>query len=342
MANTDKSSTHQHTVRGTPTTSTGVHSHALTATDAALAAITARIKTLEAQMADVILTITKITGPTVPPGPGPVPPPVQPPVPPPIEPTPGTQITVARGGKGVVITANNQVVENVVITGPGFTTYDGSTYGIYGSGAYSGVIIRHCTIRKMGHSGIWLVGLTNVTIEDCVIEDVAYAGIMTVGVAGGTIQRNTIRRVGNDGAGSVGNNAYGIAISGTSTRSSDIDVLHNTIDYVPMWHGLDTHGGLRITFHGNTVRRAPRAIFVTSQSGGFLSTDCVIDGNLFTDPIQVTGGTNPTWATTYDTRDCSFTNNHVGSAYASTTVYDYTDLSTGLTESGNTAAETLP
>jgi len=330
---------HKHSISGKPTTATAGHSHELDEVEAALAK-------LEAQMGDVILRITKLEAPPVtPPAPPPVEPPPTPPppVPPPPTPPPGlTRVNVAAGGKGVTITANNQVVENLEIVGPGFTTYDGKTYGIYGSGSYSGVVIKNCIIRKMGHSGIWLVGLVNVTIQDCTIEDVAYAGVYLVGVDGGSVLRNTIHRVGNDGKSSgVGNNAYGIAVGGIGSVSSDILVEDNVIDYVPMWHGLDTHGGLRITFRGNTVRHCPRAMFVTALSVG-LSTDCVITENLFTDPLEITGGTDKGWCTTFDTRDCSFTNNHIGAAYGSTTVYDYQGQSTGLVQSGNTVGETLP
>jgi hypothetical protein len=297
-----------------------------------VAALTSRVAALEVSMANVVLSISKLTQS------------LPPPVPPPVEPTPGTQIVVAAGGKGVRITANNQVVENLVITGPGAGSYDTTTDGIYGLGAYTGVIIRHVTIRGMRHAGIWLDGLVNPLIEDVVIEDVGYVGIMAVRVVGGTIQRNTIRRVGYGTTGlPEGNNAYGIAISGYEpTPSSDILVADNVIEDVPLWHGLDTHGGQRITFSGNTVRRAPRAIFLTSMTTT-KATDCVVSGNLFTEPVAtVPPGTNAVAMTTYDTVGCAFTGNVIGSAYGAPTVYDYLGQSTGLTQSGNVNGEALP
>jgi hypothetical protein len=332
MTSTNPIASHTHTVSGKRTTAAGGHSHGLTATDTALAAAVARITALEASMANVVLSITQIQQS------------LPPPVPPPIEPTPGTQITVTAGNKGVRITANNQVVENVVITGPGDASYDTTTDGIYGLGAYTGVIIRHVTIRGMRHAGIWLDGLVNPLIEDVVIEDVGYAGIMAVRVVGGIFRRNTIRRVGDGTTGlPENNNAYGIAISGYEpTPSSDILVEDNVIEDVPLWHGLDTHGGQRITFHHNTVRRAPRAIFVTSMTTT-KATDCVISDNLFTEPVAtVPPGTNAVAMTTYDTVDCAFTGNVIGSAYGAPTVYDYSGLSTGLTQSGNVNGEALP
>ena len=253
-----------------------------------------------------------------------------------------TAVSVPSGGKGVTVNRDGQVIENLVITGPGFTTWDGGTYGIFGSGGLRDVVIRNCTIRGMGHSGIWLAGLVNPTIEDCLIEDVAYAGIYLIGVTGGSALRNKIHRVGNDGKSTgVSNNAYGICVGGIGTISSDILVADNEVTDVPMWHGLDTHGGLRITFRHNVVRRTPRAIFVTNLSIG-KSTDCVIDRNLFTEPVEVAGGTDKGWATTAGTVRCAFTGNVGGSAYGAPTVYDYQGLSTGLVQWGNVAGEALP
>jgi hypothetical protein len=258
----------------------------------------------------------------------------------------GTTINVPSGGKGVTITQNNQIVENLTIIGPGATESVG-TYGIYANGAYSGVVIRNCTIKNISGSGMWLINLVNPVIEDCIIEDVAYSGIMTLGWTGGRISRNTIRRVGVNGPFNGNNNAYGIAISGltSTTRSSDVIVNDNIITDVPFWHGLDTHGGLRITFSHNTVRRSPRAVFITSgdfSGGEYFATSCVIKDNLFTEPVQVSGGTNPTAMTTYATSNCSFTGNHIGAAYGSAGVYDYLGQSTGLVQSNNIISETLP
>jgi parallel beta-helix repeat protein len=261
-------------------------------------------------------------------------PPVVPP-PPVIIPVVST-ISVAAGGKGVTINRDGQVIENLVITGPGCATYDGATYGIFGSGAFRDVAIRHCTIRNLAHSGIWLDGLVNPVIEDCVIEDVAYAGIMFVGVQGGRISRNTVRRVGVTGHQEPDCNAYGIAVAG-----SDVLVDENEVTDVPLWHGLDTHGGLRITFRRNVVRRTPRAMFVTT--GASPAADCVVTGNLLTEPAPLLpGGTNPVAITTYQTVGCTIAGNVIGAAYGAPTAYDYGALSTGLVQSGNVTGEALP
>ncbi len=76
----------------------------------------------------------------------------------------------------------------------------------------------------------------------------------------GTISSNTVQRIGVQLAN--GDNAYGIAVSayGGEPRSSDVTVTGNTVEDVPTWHGLDTHGGLRIAFTNNTVRRASRPV----------------------------------------------------------------------------------
>lgn len=319
--NTDKNTPHNHAVSGKTTTSTGVHSHSLTATDAALAALDARLKALETPIV--------------------VPPPVEPPPTP-----PPTTITVAAGGKGVTITRSGQVVENLTIVGPGCAT-NGSTFGIYGQGAFDGVVIRNCVVRGFDRDGIHLDGLTNVTVENCTVEDISYTGIMLISVVGGMIRGNTVRRIGviTSPVDGTTHNAYGIAATDTGgPRSADLLIEGNTIMDVPRWHGLDTHGGLRLVFRGNTVRRTPRAVFITS-SNTYKATDCLVDANLFTEPIPFTSasfGTNPEAMTAAYTVNCRFTNNHIGAAYGSVMVNDYASASTGLVQSNNTTGETLP
>ena len=87
-----------------------------------------------------------------------------------------------------------------------------------------------------------------------------------------------------------GDNAYGIAVSayGGEPRSSDVTVTGNTVEDVPTWHGLDTHGGLRIAFTNNTVRRASRALFITTDTSGNRATDITVTGNVFGSPAPVT------------------------------------------------------
>ena len=264
--------------------------------------------------------------------------------PPPVVVPVQTAVTVAAGGKGVTVTRDGQIIENLLITGPGCATYDGATFGIFGGGTFRDVVIRHCTISGLAHSGAWLEGLINPIIEDCVIEDVAYSGIMVVGVVGGRASRNTVRRVGVTGH-QQDSNAYGIAVSGQATPSSDFIVEDNLVTDIPLWHGLDTHGGQRIIFRRNTVRRVPRAIFLTTDPGQ--ATGCSVIGNLFTEPAPLTGGgTNPVAITTYKTANCSFTGNAIGAAYGAPTVYDYIGGdgigSTGLVQSGNVTGEALP
>lgn len=250
MTTTDKSSTHGHRLGTKPTTNTGVHSHGLTATDA-------RIAALEAQMADAVLRITKLEGPTVPPGPGPVPPPIQPPVPPPIEPTPGTglaaaiaatpvggtlditgkiyagpvtinkamtlvggTIRCAAGTHGINVTANSVTIDGTVITGSQCASMDADEYGI----------------MCQGTAGTWRTGLT---IQNTTISNFGWGGIFFEYVDGFTIDHNTVNdikyggirgRVVTDGTitfntvrridaqgGGAGDNAYNIAVEDFGT-----------------------------------------------------------------------------------------------------------------------------
>ncbi len=55
-------------------------------------------------------------------------------------------------------------------------------------------------------------------------------------------------------------NSYGILAARDTNQSleaaprcSDIEIVGNDVRNVPMWEGIDTHGGVRITVEGNTV-----------------------------------------------------------------------------------------
>jgi hypothetical protein len=73
-------------------------------------------------------------------------------------------------------------------------------------------------------------------------------------------------------------NAYGITLSRAygggleeHPRSADVEVRSNTIVDVPHWEGLDTHGGQRIVFAENVIRRVLYPIVVrgaADESGG--------------------------------------------------------------------------
>jgi outer membrane biosynthesis protein TonB len=221
----------------------------------------------------------------------------------------GATVTVGSGQTAVWVTASNVTLDGLHISGGGVAQY-----------------------------GIAAHSVSGLTIRNSTITDIAYAGIMTLSVSGGTINSNMVQRIGMRLA--DGDNAYGIAISAYAGEppSSNVLVTGNTVEDVPTWHALDTHGGLRITFSSNTVRRCSRALFITSDDSNNRATTITVSGNQFLSPGSVTY--NLVSITTYATSGATFTANTIsGWGAASPTSaqpwYDYNDLSTGLTGSGN-------
>ena len=194
--------------------------------------------------------------------------------------------------------------------------------------------IRNCRINGFG-TAIDARHVENLVVEDCVIEDAAYAGVLVYSGIGGRISGNAISRigVGVDVNGPDENNAYGIALSRIATpdfsadpRSSDFIVDHNVIDNVPLWHGIDTHAGRRITISDNVIRRAPRPIFVTVDGIGTHPEDITVIGNRIEDGIEVPDGTNLRAITLVNLERGVIEDNLVSTKYPKPWVYDYVGL----------------
>lgn len=232
----------------------------------------------------------------------------------------------------ITVTTNGAVIDGLIFS------------GTYGTGSAitvkaDNVTIRNCNI-KLFRQGIEAQKCKNLIIESNTITDCDYAGVLSTTQIGGRISKNTIQRIGaarTDLSTSAQNNAYGIAVSNYSgdAPSSDVLVEANIVEDVPLWHGLDTHNGVRITFKDNIVRRTPRALFVTKSTTS--PTDCVVTGNQFLEAITKTGGTNKQAVTLNGVKGITFLNNKSSVTYGKPMIQDYTgggESSTGIVETG--------
>ncbi len=242
----------------------------------------------------------------------------------------GARIRPAANTRGLIVTASNVTIDSVVIVGRQATSYRWNEVGILTTGSISNLVVRNSIIQRFGNSGIWLGTTSNARIVRNTIKDVVYAGIMDITGSGDRIARNTVRRVGLSHAQS---NAYGIAISNEGgALSRDIVVRRNLVVRVPTWHGLDTHGGQRIKFAGNTVKRTPRALFITSDSQGRQAAGITVVGNRF---LRPTPTSDRTAVTTYATRNVTVTGNTSRDWGRGNFFHDFQGLSTGLRVSSN-------
>jgi parallel beta helix pectate lyase-like protein len=131
--------------------------------------------------------------------------------------------------------------------------------------------VEGCRFRYFGGSGIWTWHLWDSDLEDNVFEMCGRDGIRDYSPQRNNYFRNEFRDIGPGYDGVAGfTNAYAI----TTTRASHLDggsliaqpvpqdclFAFNEIDGVPTWAGFGTHGGRRLTYFANTVRRCFLAI----------------------------------------------------------------------------------
>ncbi len=182
-----------------------------------------------------------------------------------------------------------------VIRGPQFQTYVAYQGGLRVLGLratpLAGVRIIRPDIQGFGDIGIRADFVDDLLIEGALVQDCVYGGIGLHSARNSRVAASIVRRIGIFGSEANSRNAYGIYFTqqdpSTDYRSSDCLADLNLVEDVPMWHGFDTHGGLRVTFRGNTARRCRFGVYVTS--GGVNATDVDVDGNL----IEEHRSTNP-------------------------------------------------
>ena len=206
----------------------------------------------------------------------------------------GTIHQTTTGAKGLVIGGSNVTIEGLTLKGRlSAAAYASGEYAIdlvapNLAGSYTGIVIRGVTITMWGYAGISLRFADGFRIVDCDVSTVGYTGIQVLSGANGLIRGN---RVQNIGPGSSGN-MYGIALSYSGTESAsdpstrDTVVDGNLISGVA-WEGLETHGGLRITFSNNTILGCKTGI-AFAQASVTAITGGVVTGNVV-DTLNDTG-----------------------------------------------------
>jgi hypothetical protein len=121
------------------------------------------------------------------------------------------------------------------------------------------------------------------------ITSIVYAGIAGLSADDIKVENNYIGQI---GVGIVGD-AYGCFIDRNESSlavfplSKNCSMSNNTVEDVPNWHGLDTHGGQHFVFANNIIRNCHRAINVTgSDNASNVETwgpkFCVVSNNTIT------------------------------------------------------------
>lgn len=226
----------------------------------------------------------------------------------------GGTLRVPAGSPGVTVGADDVTLDSLRLVGEQAGTYDFNEMGVV-AWATPDLPIRRLTIRyseisSFGGFGTYLRNVEDLRLEANDVHDIVYAGLMVLSGREGAIEGNTVRRIGMVGAEANENNAYGIALTtqgADEPATSDFVVARNVVEDVPTWHALDTHGGVRIVFRENTVRRSMRGIFVTTTSADHQPADIEIVDNQLLSPAPVE--TNLAAITLYRAQGVTITGN---------------------------------
>lgn len=252
----------------------------------------------------------------------------------------GATVHPPAGAAAVTVAADDVTLERLTITGAQAITFDIAEIGVVARGTPEKPIrrlaVRDSEISMLGGFGVYLAGIEDVRLQANDVHDVVYAGLMVLSSTGGVVDDNVIRRIGVEGSAANQGNAYGIALTtrpGGDVPTSDVVVRGNTVEDVPTWHALDTHGGRGIAFEANTVRRSMRGIFVTSDDAGNRPTRISIVDNRLLSPSPVSS--NLAAVTLYLAVSVTITGNVVEGWGAGNFVRDFESGSSGVVIDGN-------
>jgi len=212
--------------------------------------------------------------------------------------------------QGILVTANNVQFKDPIITGPQFALARAAQCGIkaYGIDNFatlaaptyiSGLKIIGGRITNWGRAGIEMQFVEDFEISGVSIENVYYYGIAGSSVKNGRIHHNEIRNITGTTAGTIYGNILTVDSHAGSTAvtdpaSRDVLVDHNYIYNIPTWQGLDTHGGVNITFNENVIIDCKWGINASSYTSSF-GIDYPVENTVITGNTIITTVAAPSY-----------------------------------------------
>lgn len=200
---------------------------------------------------------------------------------------PDNTIIIGYGAKiysstaGALLSIGNGVkIYGLEIQGLGNGAYNDNDRGIQIQGTWNGTAINYvtsvlfedCYIHDFGGYGAHITYAKHVRFNRCKIENIGYAGILTlscenVHVTGNSHIRNITPGSGGLAYGVTFTRNFGVTDLVQYPRSKDCSVIDSTIEDIPLWEGLDTHGGQNIMFQNNTIRNCKVGIACVAATG---------------------------------------------------------------------------
>lgn len=190
--------------------------------------------------------------------------------------------TTVGANKAIFRVTNSKVgFSNMTVRGPSVAAYvvDECAIWFYDTTGPTKQIgfVENVEIYDIGAYGVQIEYFNKVTVNSCYIHNVGYAGVSVLSGYDAKISNNTIDTVTPGTAG----NAYGVAISSriTKLQPTRFVVDGNTVRNIPIWEGLDTHGGYNGVFSNNVIVGCRLGITVTRDDDGRPPSGVQVIGN---------------------------------------------------------------
>lgn len=191
-------------------------------------------------------------------------------------------------------TDSNVGFANMTLRGPSVATYVADECAIWfydNTGPTLEVgFVENVEIYDVGSYGVLVEYFNKVIVDSCYIHDVGYAGVNVLSGYDARIVNNVIDTI---TPGTVGN-AYGVTLSSRTgqLRPTRFVVDSNTIRNIPLWEGIDTHGGYDGVFSNNVVVGCKIGIAVTRDDNNNPPARVQVIGNTVTKGDIAIGSTS--------------------------------------------------
>lgn len=229
--------------------------------------------------------------------------------------------------------SSDLTIEGLTFQGP-YTAFNANSYGIKGGGSINGAGVAptrksrmrftDVTLKNFGSGGAWIEYAEDVVWVAPVVKECGWHGIIHMSTNDVQVLLPNVDTIyPNPGS---GYNAYGIGFGAEQPSNDTVryptcsrgQVWGGTVRNIPDWHGLDTHGGIDITFNGTICIDCRRgAVMTFSDYSGPLR--CVIQNvrttnNYPLEAVSASGGEKRAegfWLTgsaSYPAVDCALVN----------------------------------
>lgn len=191
--------------------------------------------------------------------------------------------TIVGANKAIFkATGDNVGFSDITLKGPSVASYVGDESGIKFAGTsstiYQNGFAANVEVYDIGAHGVLAEYFNIVTVQNCYLHNIGYAAINNLSSNDFIATQNVISTI---TPGTVGN-AYGITASsraGATAQPQRFVISNNLVQNIPIWEGIDTHGGLNGEIIGNVVSGCKVGINVTRDDNNLAPARISVIGN---------------------------------------------------------------